>query len=115
MCRPRNFNVSAIVCLTLWLQNIFERTLWGGSLWDVKVVRHVSDRLNLFDVSKCGGIVGNMSLLNEACSSQFRTAQSAYDTSVSSPPQEQGGPPHAVLSAPTVNCFVVVPGKKVIA
>ena len=70
-------------------KTFFEKTLWGGSLWDVKLVRHVSDRLNLFDVSKCGGIVGNMSLLNEACSSQFHTAQSVPDTSVSPPKYQE--------------------------
>ena len=41
----------------------------------------------------------NMSLLNEACSLQFHTAQSDPDTSVSTP-KTHGGLPQAVLSAP---------------
>ena len=35
---------------------------------EVELVRHVGDRLNLFDFSKCGGVGGDMPVLNKACS-----------------------------------------------
>ena len=60
---------SPILCIhKMGQKHFFMKSLWGGSLWEVEVVRRVSDRLNLFDFSECGGIGGNIPLPNKACS-----------------------------------------------
>ena len=94
------FNVSAIVCLTPWLKTFFEKTLWGGSLWDVKLVRHVSDRLNLFDVSKCGEIGGEHVFAKQSMFPLNSTSPKVVHRHVRvAPPQLHGGPLQAVLRA----------------